>query len=189
VDPRTASLFAVHPSGYPAAVVAGRAVSLSLFIPPRPVQKPTDHGIEPLHRHRVKVLTPPGRSPVPQMYPDPRSERWEQWVAQQAVDQLMQIPTRGEGEDFTLPLREMRILVNLRFNLPKPKSYPKRIVHHIKKPDIDNYAKALIDGLVKGRIIEDDGLITDLAIQKRYLEPGHPEGVEVDLTALPTEVP
>jgi Holliday junction resolvase RusA-like endonuclease len=83
----------------------------------------------------------------------------------------------------------MRVLLTLRFNLPKPKSYPKRVVHHLKKPDIDNYAKALIDGLVKGRIIEDDGLVTDLTIQKRYLEPGHPEGVEVDLTALPAEVP
>jgi len=188
VESGPASLFAVHPAGHPAAVVAGRAVSLTLFIPPRPIKKPADRGIEPLHRHRVKVITPSGGKPLPQMYPDPRSEAWEEWVAKQAFEQLMQVPTQGEGEDFTLPLREMRVLVNLRFNLPKPKSYPKRVVHHVKKPDIDNYAKAVIDGLVKGRIIEDDGLITDLAIQKRYLEPGHPEGVEVDLTALPTEV-
>lgn len=180
----------MHPTGYPAALVAGRAVSLSLFIPPRPTKKASDNGIEPLHRHRVKVITPHGGAkPFPQMYPDPRSAQWEEWVADQAVDQLIQVPTQGDGDDFTLPLRDMRVLLTLRFNLPKPKSYPKRVVHHIKKPDIDNYAKALIDGLVKGRIIEDDGLITDLTIQKRYLEPGHPEGVEVDLTALPTEVP
>ena len=104
------------------------------------------------------------------------------------VQQLMKVPTEGEGEDFTLPLRDMRVLMTLRFNLPKPKSYPARVVHHTKKPDIDNYAKGVLDGLVKGRIIADDGMITDLVILKRYVEPGHPEGVEVDLTGLPTEV-
>ena len=123
------------------------------------------------------------------MYPDPRSEKWEQYVADEVVKQLMQVPTEGEGEDFVLPLRECRVLLNLRFNLPKPKSYPARVTHHTKKPDIDNYAKAVIDGLVKGRIIEDDGLITDLSIQKRYIEDGHPKGVEIDLTALPCQVP
>lgn len=188
MDTGTASLFAVHPSGYPAAVVAGRAVSLSLFVAPRPTKKASDSGIEPLHRHRVKVITPKGGKPFPQIYPDPRSDQWEEWVGRQTVEQLMQVPTQGEGEDFTLPLRDMRVLLTLRFNLPKPKSYPKRIVHHTKKPDIDNYAKAVMDGLVKGRIIEDDGLITDLTVLKRYVEPDHPEGVEIDLTALPAEV-
>lgn len=179
----------MHGAGHPAAVVAGRAISLSLFIPPRPVRKSSDNGIEPLHRHRVRIITGGGARPIPQMYPDPRSQAWEEWVAGQAVEQLRRTPTQGEGEDFTLPLQQMRVLVNLRFNLPKPKSYPKRVVHHIKKPDIDNYAKGVLDGLVKGRVLEDDGLITDLTVQKRYLEPGHPEGVEIDLTALPTEAP
>jgi Holliday junction resolvase RusA-like endonuclease len=133
-------------------------------------------------------MTPKGRKPFPQMYPDPRSAKWEEYVAVYLANQLTQTPTEGEGQDFLLPLRDVRVLLTLRFNLPKPKSYPARVVHHTKKPDLDNYGKAVIDGLVKGRIIEDDGLITDLTIQKRYIETGHPEGVEVDLTALPAEV-
>lgn len=185
MDSRTPSLFALYPSGFPAALVAGRAVSLSLFVP---ASKENDRPVEPLHRHRVKVLTPAGQKPRPQMYADPRSAKWEEYVAETVVAQLMQVPTEGEGEDFTLPLRAVRVLMTLRFNLPKPVSYPARVVHHTKKPDIDNYAKGVLDGLVKGRILEDDGLVTDLMIQKRYVEPGHPEGVEIDLTALPAEV-
>lgn len=133
-------------------------------------------------------MTPPGRKPIPQMYPDPRSAKWEEFVAETAVNQLLATPTTGKGEDFTLPLRDCRVLVTLRFNLPKPASYPKRVVHHTKKPDVDNLAKAILDGLVRGRVMEDDGLVTDLVTQKRYVEPGHPEGVEIDLTALPCEV-
>lgn len=175
----------MHPDGYPAAVVAGRAISLSLFIPASAAQ---ENPVEPLHRHRVKILTPKGGRPRPQIYADPRSAKWEECVAATVVEQLRATPTQGEGEDFTLPLRAMRVLMTLRFNLPKPKSYPARVVHHTKKPDLDNYAKAVLDGLVKGRVLEDDGMVTDLSIQKRYLEPGHPEGVEIDLTALPCEV-
>ena len=147
-----------------------------------------DNPVEPLHRHRVRVMTPKGRKPVPQMYADPRSAKWEDYVAEQVIDQLTTTPTEGEGQDFVLPLQDMRVLMTLRFNLNKPKSYPARVVHHTKRPDIDNYSKAVIDGLVKARILKDDGMITDLGIQKRYVEPGHPYGVEIDLTALPTEV-
>jgi len=144
--------------------------------------------IEPLHRHRVRVMTPKGKKPFPQMYNDSRSVKWEEYVADQLGVQLRETPTQGEGEDFILPLREMRVLLKLRFNLPKPKSYPMRVVHHTKRPDLDNYSKAVIDGLVKARILEDDGMVTDLTLQKRYIETGHPEGVEIDLTALPAEV-
>jgi len=186
VDTGTASLFASFPSGFPAAHVAGRSVSLRLFIP---ADKEHDRPVEPLHRHRVKIITPAGQKPRPQMYADPRSAKWEEYVAEQALEQLRHTPTQGEGEDFTFPLVDMRVLVTMRFNLPKPKSYPARVVHHTKKPDIDNYGKAILDGLVKAHILTDDGMVTDQMSMKRYLEPGHPEGVEIDLTALPTEAP
>lgn len=153
-----------------------------------PADKEAGQAIEPLHRHRVRVIQKQGAKAFPQVYPDPRSAKWEDYVAQTAVEQIRAVETRGDGEDFTLPLSECRVLMTVRFNLPKPKAYPKRVVHHTKKPDLDNYAKAVLDGLVKGRIIEDDGLVTDLMILKRYVEPGHPEGVEIDLTAIPCEV-
>lgn len=160
-------------------------VNIRLFIP---ADKDDDRPVEPLHRHRVKIITPAGQRPRPQVYADPRSAKWEEYVAEQALEQLMHTPTVGEGPDFVFPLVDMRVLVTLRFNLPKPKSYPARVVHHTKKPDVDNYGKAILDGLVKARILADDGMVTDEMTMKRYVEPGHPEGVEIDLTALPTEV-
>lgn len=74
------------------------------------------------------------------------------------------------------------MLVVMRFNLPKPASYPASLVQHTKKPDLDNLVKSVLDGLVKGQILEDDKYITDLTISKRYTEPGHPVGVEVEIT-------
>lgn len=186
MDTGTPPLFAAYPAGFPAALVAGRAVNLRLFIP---ASKEDDRPVEPLHRHRFKVITPAGQKPRAIAYADPRSAAWEQYVADTALEQLMHTPTEGPGPDFVFPLTDMRVLVTLRFNLPKPKSYPARVVHHTKKPDLDNYSKAILDGLVKARILADDGMVTDETHMKRYVEPGHPEGVEIDLTALPVEVP
>lgn len=130
-----------------------------------------------------------GKKPFAQFYADPRSAKYEQFVADQARSQVLAAEVVGDGNrDFTLPLSECRVLMTVRFNLVKPVSYSKRVRHHTKKPDVDNYAKAVLDGLVKGKILADDGLVTDLTACKRYVEAGHPEGVEVDLTAIPTDV-
>lgn len=132
--------------------------------------------------------------PFVQTYSDKRSADYELLVGQHVKDQLVGIETERPlpedgDEDFVLPFKEHRVLIGLRFNLAKPVSYPKSVVHHTKKPDIDNYAKAVLDGLVKARVLADDGMVTDLTIAKRYIEPGHPEGVEIDLTAIPTIIP
>lgn len=50
-------------------------------------------------------------------------------------------------------------------------------VRPIVKPDVDNYTKALLDGL-NGIIWADDNSITDLTVRKRYAEKGRIE-VEV----------
>ncbi len=165
-------------------MIAGRTVNLNLFVP---ASKENDRTIEPLHRHRARVMTVNGK-PRPQIYPDKRSVEWEEYVAKRVLEDLMSIETEGEG-DFTLPLKDVRVLLTLRFNLPKPVTYPARVVHNTRKPDIDNYAKAILDALVKARILADDGCVTDQMVMKRYVEPGHPEGVEIDLTAVPCEVP
>ena len=132
MDTGTTPLFAGYPAGFPAALVAGRTVSLNLFVP---AGEEYGQKVEPLHRHRAKVIT--GKRPFAQFYADPRSAKWEEYVATTVVEQLSQTPTQAPygTEDFVLPLKESRVLLTLRFNLPKPKSYPARIVHHTKKPD------------------------------------------------------
>ena len=138
-------------------------------------------------RPQAKVITPKGGRPFPQFYTPAMTAAWEDHVGESARNQLLGLEAEGDGEDFTLPLNGYRFLTVMRFNLVKPKSYPKRIVHHTKKPDRDNLEKAVLDGLVKGRILGDDNAVTDSLSFKRYEEPGHPAGVEIDLTAIPVE--
>lgn len=165
---------ALHGGWVPKAHVAGLALSLSLFVAGDP---------EPQSRPRGRVVVPKsGGKPWVQFYEEKKAQDWQETVALQTRAQIPQIDVDGEG-DFTLPAKG-RVLLSLRFNLQKPKSYPKSVVHHTKKPDVDNLAKAVMDGLVKGRIIEDDNLVTDLAVYKRYATPLHPVGVEIDLTVI-----
>ena len=46
------------------------------------------------------------------------------------------------------------------------------------KPDLDNYAKAVLDAL-NGVFWGDDGQITSLHLQKHYGEPGEEPGIEI----------
>jgi Holliday junction resolvase RusA-like endonuclease len=128
-------------------------------------------------------MTPKGRKPLPQLYTPKETAVWEAHVAEVARAQLLGVEV--EGEDFVLPVDEVRVLANLRFNLDKPVSYPKRVVHATKKPDLDNLVKAVLDGLVQGRVLADDNCITDMMVSKRYSHPlEHPTGVEIELTCL-----
>ena len=67
------------------------------------------------------------------------------------------------------------IKVSLVFYMPIPKNTSKKkmelmksgAIRHTKKPDSDNLAKAVLDG-INGVAFEDDKLITELRIKKRY---------------------
>lgn len=78
-----------------------------------------------------------------------------------------------------------RILADIRFNIVKPKSAPKSVLYPMKAQpgDIDNLAKSVLDALQLSGTIVDDKTVTDLIVAKRFVEPDHPEGVEVELTA------
>lgn len=177
------ALFDAWPEGYPNAFGTARALSLQLFIPP------IDDDVHFKERVRGRCLPISPKCPScgvsktrVQMYNPQRTTNWEEWVGKQALNQLRSVHL--EGQDFVLPIKESRIVVSLRFNLRKPTSYPKSVIHHVRKPDIDNLSKGLFDGLTKAGILADDNMITDEFTQKRYPEPGHPVGVEVDLTAI-----
>ena len=63
------------------------------------------------------------------------------------------------------------IFVDLEFGMPIPKSATKKQVQsgHIKKPDIDNLAKTVLDAM-NGLIYHDDSQITSLEMRKIYAE-------------------
>lgn len=127
-------------------------------------------------------MIPHGGKPFVQTYPDKKTEEYEQFVAAHVRDQVVKIPVTGDGQDFKLPLHG-RVLITLRFNMHKPVSYPASVVDHLRRPDVDNLAKSILDALQNGRIFVEDNQVTDLTVSKRYVEAGHPEGVEIDLTA------
>lgn len=164
-----------YPRGLPRAVIAGKALALGFFVPGDPVPK---------DRPRGRVVQPRGGKPFVQFYPEKKSVDYEEHVGQQALIQLRTVEVDGD-EDFTLPLRDSRILASIRFNLKKPASYSKSVVHMTKKPDLDNLLKAILDALVKHNIIDDDNCVTDLSVCKRYADDEHPVGAEVELTILP----
>ena len=62
---------------------------------------------------------------------------------------------------------EGALVVSLRFYKAKPKSYPKRIVHWAKKPDIDNIIKLVLDALNK-IFWNDDAQIVELHARKDF---------------------
>lgn len=68
----------------------------------------------------------------------------------------------------------------LRFYLKRPKSLPKRVLYNVKKPDIDNLIKSILDGL-EGVIYKNDSQVIDLYSIKSY---GDPPRVEVRIVEL-----
>lgn len=108
-------------------------------------------------------------SPVPQGRPrffrrgnhvgtyDPaKSKDWKSEVKWQAIERGAKI------QDGPLSL-------SLRFILLRPKSLPKKVQHHVKKPDLDNLVKGVKDGL-KGICFKDDSQVVILVASKHYGE-------------------
>lgn len=168
-------LVATHPPGFPELAVAGRAAALRLFIPGNPIPK---------GRPRARIQNIKGPKPFAQIYTDPVTREWETHVEQLVRHQLIVLGQLEDDQVLTLPFQD-RVLVSLRFNIDKPQSYPRHVVMPIKaKGDIDNMAKSVIDGIQNAGVIANDRLITDLTCIRRYADPAHPVGVEVDLTGL-----
>ncbi len=93
-------------------------------------------------------------------YDPEKSRSWKQDVKAQVLDALKGTPEIHDG-----PLG-----VKLYFHLPRPKSLPKKVVHHVKKPDADNLAKAIKDAL-RGVVYRDDSQIVTLVVSKQYGDP------------------
>jgi Holliday junction resolvase RusA-like endonuclease len=174
---RSTPVLEMYPSRYPSASVLGDAVVLGIFVPGEPVAK---------DRPRVKLMPAPKSRTgwAPQLYTTKATADYEKLVGETALMQMRSVDVLGDGE-LLLPVKDCRIMATLRFNFEKPASYPKRKVHMVQKPDLDNLVKAIFDGLVKYGVIEDDKRVTDEFVCKRYVDGEHPLGVEIELTCLP----
>lgn len=136
----------------------------------------------PKGRPRTKVVTPKGGRPFAQIYTDEQTRDWEERVVRYVQDQLRRLAAQDDGQELALPFRG-RVLVSLRFNLAKPKSYSASVTMPVtSRSDVDNLAKAVLDALQNAQVLANDNIVTDLVTCKRYADEEHPVGVEVDLT-------
>jgi Holliday junction resolvase RusA-like endonuclease len=88
---------------------------------------------------------------------------WQQLVAEVAHHELLQRPVieRGQWRD--------GVRLGVVFYLPRPVSLPRRVVAHVKKPDLDKLIRSVQDALA-GVLYRDDAQIVDLVARKRYAE-------------------
>lgn len=62
------------------------------------------------------------------------------------------------------------VAVDIVFALPRPKSLPKRVTDHLKKPDLDKLIRGTLDALT-GRVFTDDAQVTRITARKVYADP------------------
>lgn len=101
-------------------------------------------------------------------YTPGKTRMWEQFVQFQAV--------KHKPKD----LPECPIEMQLIFTLPRPKSLPKKVTHHTKKPDADNLAKCIKDAL-EGIFFKNDSQVFSLCVNKRYAARNEEMGVGITL--------
>ncbi len=101
------------------------------------------------------------------VYDPPKSREWKEYVLAVAKQKI------GKA-----PLLEGPLKMTLVFYMPRPKSLPKKVIHHIKKPDVDNLVKGVKDAL-SGFCYEDDKQVVDLRAIKKYAPIGEAGGVDV----------
>ena len=106
-----------------------------------------------------------------------RTKDWEMRIATEAQREgwgstIQHIPTG----------KAVRIVA--RFLLQRPKSLPKKVVHDVKKPDLDKLIRAVLDGIA-GILIEDDSQVVDIRATKQYAQLNEPHGVLIELEEMP----
>lgn len=99
------------------------------------------------------------------VYDPPKPREWKAVVKAQVV---------AAGRPPLLE-RETAVGLLLAFVFPRPASLPKRIVAHVRKPDLDNLVKAVKDAL-RGVVYLDDSQVKQQWATKAY---GSPPGVQI----------
>jgi len=110
---------------------------------------------------------------------NPRAKDWEQRIATEAQKV-------GGGALFTGP-----VILTVAFHLPRPKSLPKRVSHHMTRPDCDKATRCVLDALT-GVLYGDDGQVVELHVRKQFAELGVAPRADITLeeavAAEPTEI-
>jgi Holliday junction resolvase RusA-like endonuclease len=73
------------------------------------------------------------------------------------------------------------VRVTALFLMKRPKSLPKYVESHVKKPDLDKLARCLLDGMT-GVVFNDDSQVVGLDATKRYAVAGEMTGCHVGIS-------
>lgn len=112
----------------------------------------------------AKAFLPKGWT-RPVITSDNRSlKAWEQTVRDRLQRVMAETPRADLDALFDGP-----VLVALEFHLPRPKSLPKRVTLHTKKPDVDKLARGTVDAL-NGVLFHDDSQVVEVRARKVYAE-------------------
>jgi crossover junction endodeoxyribonuclease RusA len=106
----------------------------------------------------TRAFNVPGKRDPVVTSDNPNLKQWRSLVAYAAQQQAAGGPMYGG------------VHVTLDFALQRPKSLPKRACQHLKKPDIDKLARAVLDALT-GILYHDDSEVVRLEVTKRYAAP------------------
>ena len=127
---------------------------------------------------RVRACVRAGHAHV---YDPGTADAWRAAV-RQAVELAAADAAREEEEG--------AVAVDLAVRIPRAKAHyststfslrPSAPTYPIKKPDVDNLAKAILDELGRGHggIIKDDKQVVALSVAKRYVGPGEKGGATI----------
>lgn len=105
---------------------------------------------------------------------NPKSKPWQQLVAEGASRAL----AASGGEQY-----QGAVALTVTFWLPRPKSLPKRVLAHLKKPDLDKLLRAVKDALTKV-VWQDDSQVVLVVATKRYVDLGHAPHADLEISAL-----
>lgn len=86
-----------------------------------------------------------------------KSKPWQEAIVSAARDVVGHSP----------PLEGPVDLV-VRFFLPRPVSAPRRVVDHVKKPDLDKLLRCLKDGLTRAGVYRDDAQVVTVRASKAF---------------------
>lgn len=102
---------------------------------------------------------------------------WRHHIAETAAKHLA-------GAEHWLPVTGEPVSIELWFVMPRPVR-TKITVPHIKRPDVDKLARAVLDGLT-GVLFDDDSAVVHLLARKRMAEPDETTGVHIRVTTAGT---
>lgn len=88
---------------------------------------------------------------------------------------------RGQAQTLYEPPFAGAVGVSILFRMPRPKSLPRRVVHCVKKPDVDKLARLVLDGLA-GVLFARDQAVVELAARKVYCPPDLAPGAVITVS-------